>query len=123
MTVRRYTVALLSVSGSRRLARRTVARRATNAWRMRRASALSIAHSRSCGERQILLDQFHLMGPAAFVGGERLGAPLDRNSIEARLGYGQHRPRRNFLQLKHHQRARFLGVIDARIDGVRMPPE
>ena len=38
--------------------------------------------------RQILLDELHLRGPSTLVGGERFGAALERDLVEARLDDG-----------------------------------
>src|SRR5688572_21083319 len=54
-------------------------------WR----SALAPAALRRDRLLDILLDQRHLHRPAAFVGGERGGAALERNLVEAGLGHGQ----------------------------------
>src|SRR6267378_3812794 len=77
--------------------------------------------NRSSREREVLLNQLHLRGPAALVGGERLGAPFERNPIETRLGNLQHGAARSLFQLERHQRGRLFRVVDIFFHSERMP--
>src|SRR5207237_10118081 len=73
--------------------------------------------------RKILLDQRHLYRPSTLVRRERLGAPLERDAIEARFGDGEQRAVRDFLEREGDERRRFGRVVDAPLDRERMPPE
>src|SRR5258708_37515781 len=72
---------------------------------------------------KVLLDERHDDRPAGLVGGERLGAALQRNAIEAGLGHGQLRAAGNVLDLEDDERRRLGGVVDALLDGEWMPSE
>src|SRR6188768_1586366 len=79
--------------------------------------------ARARGARQVLGNQLRLRLPALLVGGEGLQAALERDAIEARLGDGELRPVRSFLQLEGHQRRRLLRVVEVRFYCERMPAE
>src|SRR5688572_31703808 len=73
--------------------------------------------------RDMSFDVFHLLGPATIVHAQRLDLPMCRNLIEAGLGDDEQRPLRSRLQAKFHQSRRLGGVIDARVDCIRVPGE
>jgi hypothetical protein len=67
------------------------------------------------------LDVLHLLGPAALVHPKRFDSATGRNGVEPRLTDRQERAAGDLLQGELDQRRRLLGVVDRRIDGVRMP--
>src|SRR5262249_21951340 len=70
---------------------------------------------------KILLDERHLLRPATLVRRERLGAPLERDAVEAGFGDGQQDAARLVLQCELDQRRRLPRVVDAGLDGEWMP--
>src|SRR5262245_24167619 len=72
---------------------------------------------------KMLLDEPHLRVPAAFVRREGFRTPLEGNPVEARFGHGQKHAVRLLLERELDERGRFLRVVDAGLDGVRMPAE
>ena len=70
---------------------------------------------------EVLLEQLRLMFPATFVRGERLGASLEGDAIEAGLGDREGGASFDLLQLEHDESGGLLRVVDARLDRERVP--
>ncbi len=76
-----------------------------------------------CCLRKIRPNQLEDRGPSSLVRRECFCAPFEWDSIEARLVDSQHRAFAHLFECEDHQCRGFLGIIDARLDPVRMPPE
>src|SRR5690348_11950492 len=85
------------------------------------ARDLRIAPASLKGE--VLLDQFHLVGPTALVGGKCLGAALRRQLVEARFGDGQQDTVPRIVQFEHDQCHRLAPVVHVLFHAVGMPAE
>src|SRR3954451_11701993 len=60
--------------------------------------------------RDMALDVLHLSGPSTLVHPEGLGAALDRDPVESRLGDGELGPVRRVFEPEFHERCRLGGV-------------
>src|SRR5437868_3642938 len=69
------------------------------------------------------LDVLQLRGPTLVVHPERLGTAGEREAIEAGFHHLELRAVRDLVQLEDDQRLRLGGVIDLRVDRVRVPAE
>src|SRR3546814_9567052 len=69
------------------------------------------------------LDVLHLLGPTAVVHAEGLVAAVRGDAVEARLGHRQQGAVAARLETELDQGRRLVGVVDARLDRVRMPGE
>src|SRR5580700_883012 len=77
--------------------------------------------SRSGRHRKVLVDQSTLRGPSLFMAGERLGALLQRNRVETRLGDRQHRAASDFFQPEFNESPWLVRIIDTGFFIERIP--
>src|SRR5580658_8042910 len=71
--------------------------------------------------RQVFLDVGDLVRPAAIIGLQRRGAPLQRDAIEPGLGDRQLRVVADRTQGKYDQSGRLARVVHARRDRIGVP--
>src|SRR5690348_11973230 len=92
-------------------------------WRAILACALAAMAARVRHGFDVQADVLHLLRPALVVHAERFRTATGRNALEARFGQGQHGACTGGFEAELDQRWRLGGVVDPRLDRVRMPAQ